>query len=292
MAAGGGEGREKQPGRHGGHTAFVVITRQTQHVLDAVKVRSCRIADSLRALGDDDLLRPSDLPEWNRLTIACHLRFGAAALSRMTRSAVQRLPVAYYPEGRAMQRPQTLVPRPGESPQDVVESLASLCEELNEEWCALDAVSWDLDVVEPPDNRDLGPVPLSRLPLLRLTEVEVHGTDLGLDLGDWSEIFIRSVLPMRLAWLHTRRANHRAIDTALEGSWLLVATDGPTYKVSVNGPKVATQAASPDTRANAIIEASSRDLLALLLGRTFKTPPVIRGDIAFGESFSRAFPGP
>ena len=210
----------------------------------------------------------------------------------MMRSAVQGLPVAYYPEGREVQRPRTLVPLPGESPLGVVESLARLSEELNQEWSALDPAGWGVDVVEPPENRDLGPVPLRHLPLLRLTEVEVHGTDLGLNLGEWSEIFISTVLPMRLEWLNIRRANHRAFDAKLEGSWLLVATDGPTYKVSVDGPNVESQAAGPNTQARAVIEATSRDLLALLLGRSPHTPPVMMGDIAFARSFSRAFPGP
>jgi hypothetical protein len=119
----------------------------------------------------------------------------------MTRSALHGLAVAYYPEGRHAQRPLTLVPLPGESAQDVVESLALLSDELHQEWSALDIAAWDLEVIEPRDNPDLGPIRLGRLPLLRLTEVEVHGTDLGLNLGDWSELFINTVLPMRLEWL-------------------------------------------------------------------------------------------
>jgi hypothetical protein len=133
----------------------------------------------------------------------------------MTRSAVQGVPVAYYPEGREAQRPLTLVPLPGESAQEVVESLALLSDELDEEWSALDLAAWDVEVVEPEDNPDLGPIPLGRLPLLRITEVEVHGTDFGLNLGDWSELFISTVLPMRLEWLNVRRANHRVFDTEL-----------------------------------------------------------------------------
>ena len=210
----------------------------------------------------------------------------------MTRAAVQGLPVAYYPEGRDVQRPRTLVPVPGESPQAVVESLVALCEELDQEWSALGPASWDLDVVEPAENRDLGELSLRRLPLLRLTEVEVHGTDLGLNLGDWSETFISAGLPMRLDWLNIRRANHRAFAEELEGSWLLVASDGPTYWVGVKGPKVEARAASPDTPVRAVIESTSRDLLALLLGRALHTSPVIRGDIEFGRSFAQAFPCP
>ena len=102
----------------------------SRRVADAVIQRTRNIVESLSGLDDDELQGPSGLPEWSRLTIACHLRFGAGTLSRMTRSALQGVPVAYYPEGREVQRGGTLVPLAGESPQDVVNSLARLSEEL------------------------------------------------------------------------------------------------------------------------------------------------------------------
>lgn len=271
---------------------MVLTDPSSSHVIDALGHRSRRITESLHELGEDELLEPSELPEWSRLTIACHLRFGAEALSRMTRAAMAGHAVAYYPEGRDRQRPRTLEPLPGESPAEVVESLALRSEELYQLWSELDAGGWGVTVLEPPDKRDLGPIPLGRLPLLRLTEVEVHGTDLGLSLGDWSKLFVDTVLPMRLSWLNVRRANHRAFDTDLQGSWLLVATDGPTYRVSVDGLRVESRPASRDSQVRAVIEATSRDLLALLLGRPFVVAPAIAGDLAFGRSFSQAFPGP
>jgi len=261
-------------------------------VIDAVVERTRRIVESLTGLGDDELRQPSGLPGWSRLTIACHLRFGAEALARMTRGARAGRAVAYYPDGREAQRPPTLVPLAGESPARVVESLALLSEELHRVWSPLHAGDWSVTVVEPADNRDLGPIALGRLPLLRLTEVEVHGTDLGVGMDDWSELFVDTVLPMRLEWLNVRRANHRAVETDLQGSWLLVATDGPTYRVSVDGPRVESHAAGRDAPASAVIEASSRDLLALLLGRPLRTAPGITGDVVFAGSFSATFPGP
>lgn len=275
------------------HTAAVSASEgSTREILEAIDQRSQGIARSLRALDDEELHQGSELPEWSRLTIACHLRFGAEALIRLTRSATEGVPAAYYPEGREGQRPGTLVPNLDESPHDVVESLSRLNDALIRHWSSLDPTDWDRPVVEPPDNPDLGPLPLRALSLLRLTEVEVHGGDLGLDLADWDTIFVKMVLPMRLAWLNVRRANHRAFDAELEGSWLLVATDGPTYEVIVGGEKVTSRSASAGTQARAVIAASSRDLLALLLGRTPQKPPVISGDIEFGRSFSLAFPGP
>jgi uncharacterized protein (TIGR03083 family) len=258
---------------------------------DAVANRTADIVEAL-SLDADALLAPSELPDWSRLTIACHLRYGADAFSRMTRAAGAGERVAYYPDGRERQRPLSLVPQDEERPIDVVSSLAHHSDDLREAWSSLDEDAWQLEVIEPEDNPDLGSLPVARLPLLRLTEVEVHGSDLGLGLDDWSELFVRVALPFRLDWLNTRRTHHRGFDVGLEGSWLLVATDGPTHLVTATGTTVASHPADPTSPARAVIEAPSRDLLALLMGRAFRTAPRVTGDTGFGQAFSRAFPGP
>lgn len=260
----------------------------------AVARRTGEVVDALAACegARPGLAGPSGLPGWSRLTIACHLRYGALALGRMTEAALAGRPAAYYPEGRERQRDETLVPGPDESPAGVVRSLAGHGEALDRAWAGLTDEQWARTVDEPAGRRDLGPVPLLRLALLRLTEVEVHGTDLDLGLGEWSDTFVSLALPDRIDWLNVRRSNHRVVDDRLEGSWLLVADDGPAYRVSVRGGAVESRPASTAEPAVAVIEAASRDLLALLLGRPFRQEPRYRGDQAFGRAFGRAFPGP
>jgi hypothetical protein len=210
----------------------------------------------------------------------------------MTRAGLSGERAAYYPQGRAGQRPQTLEPAPDEQAGDVVESLRALSAELDRTWNALDRDAWGLAVVEPDDNPDLGTVQLSDLPLVRLTEMEVHGSDLDLGLDDWSDLFVTTALPARLSRLRVRRTNHRPFDDTLEGSWLLVAVDGPAFVVSVQGGVVDSQPADRGQQATAVIEATGRDLLALLLGRPCHRAPTVRGDVVFGRAFSAAFPGP
>jgi hypothetical protein len=210
----------------------------------------------------------------------------------MTKAGVSGREAAYYPEGRASQRPRTLVPAPGEHLHAVVGSLSRLSAELDRLWSSADDGTWNVELREPEDNPDLGTIRLSGLSLLRLTEVEVHGSDLDLGLDDWSDLFVRTALPTRLRQLGLRRTNHRVFDATLTGSWLLVAVDGPTYKVSVSGDAVESLQADPTSAATAVIETSSRDLLALLLGRSLQRPPEIRGNVEFGRAFSAAFPGP
>ena len=182
--------------------------------------------------------------------------------------------------------------RPGESAHDVVASLASRSEELHALWAALAPDEWGRRIAEPDDGQDLGPLTLAQLSLLRLTEVEVHGGDVGLGLGEWSPLFVEVALPFRLEWLNRRRANHRGVDTTLQGSWLLVALEGPTYLVSVSGASVRSAPASPTSPASATITGTKRDLLALLLGPTTGNELQISGDVRFGRAWQRAFPGP
>jgi uncharacterized protein (TIGR03083 family) len=254
----------------------------TQEVVAQIERTTGALLGALGHLDDEGLRVPSTLPGWTRLTIACHLRYGARALSSMTDDAVAGRPTSYYPEGRDEQRPATLRPERGEPPVDVVASLRGESEALHERWRGL--TDWAVEVVEPDGKRDLGSVTLAQLALLRLTEVEVHGTDLGIGLGPWSEVFVREALPMRLAWLPTRRSNHRAVPDDVQMSWLLVATDGgPTTLLTVDAPVVISTPGTSGTEADVVIEATSRELLALLLGRS---------DLPGAAEFGTVFPGP
>jgi maleylpyruvate isomerase len=262
-------------------------------LVDALEHRTTEIVTALAALDQAALVAPSALAEWTRLTIACHLRYGAQALEQMTSGTLAGDRVAYYPEGRARQRPVTLAPAPGEQAGDVVSGLARSSGMLARQWRAMTDGEWQRTVREPEANPDLGSVTLYALLVLRLTEVEVHGLDLDLGLGDWSDTFIGAALPFRLGWLSSRRANHQDVDEELHGSWLIDASGGPTYLVTVGEDGVVDAQPSPSgVPARSRISGSARDVLALLLGRTMTAPLSITGDVAFGRAFSRAFPGP
>lgn len=210
-----------------------------------------------------DLEAPSLLPGWSKLTVVCHLRYGAEAMRQMTMDAVAGRPASYYPEGRANQRPGTLVPRSGESPADVVASLRDASAALDRAWS--DVVDWPMNVREPDDNVDLGPFRLLDLPMFRLTEVEVHGTDLDIGMPDWSDGLIRVGLPTRIERLARR-------NQLTPGAWRLVAEGGPLDGLD----EIVGDGSEPE-----VIRASSRDLFALTLGR-----------INLSDSFAGAYPGP
>lgn len=255
--------------------------------------RAAEVVEALAALSDAELAAPSLLPDWARTTIACHLRFGARTLLAMTQDALAGREASYYPGGRGRQRPGTLVPERGESARDVVASLGEVGRSLDEAWAALSPPEWSLTVHEPADNHDLGSVPLAHLPMSRLTEVEVHGVDIGAGLSDWSPWFVSVALPYRI-WRLGQRVPPAVSGAGERVSWLLTANDGPSCRVAVTAGAVQAEVVeSPATAgAEAVLEATGRDLLALLLGRPLVATLAISGDRAVGAAFPRFFPGP
>lgn len=253
-----------------------------------------RLVEQLRGLSDGDLLGPSALPRWSRLTVVCHLRYGATACRRMTEDALAVRPASYYPGGRARQRPSTLEPGDGEQPADVVASLAAESGLLAKVWAEVPGVGWAAAITEPPDNPDLGAIDLATLALLRLTEVEVHGTDLDVGLGPWSDEFVAAALPLRLSRLARQHIGGPGSRHSPTGRWLLRATDGRSHMVAVAAGDAAVEvtAAEPRTDADAVIEGTGADILALLLGRTARAAVRYEGDEALAAGFGDAFPGP
>ncbi len=259
-------------------------------ISEAARSRTEDIANALGALGS--LSNPTRLPEWTRLTVACHLRYGAIASYRMTHDILSDREASFYPGGRLVQRPGTLVPEPGEGDQQVVASLRQESTKLHDSWARLSESEWQTTAREPAANPDLGETTIAGLALLRLTEVEVHGSDLDLGLCDWSEVFVKSALPFRIGRLASPRSRDRAIVSGVQGSWTLVATDGPSWRVSVSGDEVTTELVDSPGRSDAVIEATSRDLLAILLGRPLVDGHTDRGGTDLAGEFARAFPGP
>ncbi len=268
----------------------------------AVARRQREVVAAVGALDEAELHLPTRLPGWSRLTIVCHLRFGALASDRMTADTMAGRPTAYYPLGRAAQRAATLEPGDGETALDAVASLDEAGRRLDRRWAELDPDGdperWAAEVVEPPDLPDLGSISLRTLALLRLTEVEVHGLDLDLGLSPWSTTFVEAALPHRLLGLARRRSNHRPVDRSVVGSWALVSDDGPGFLIDVGGPDdpdvrvERIEGSAPPDRAAATIAGSSAELLAFILGRRSADELRLGRDLDLARSFLQAFPAP
>ena len=263
-------------------------------LVDAGRVAAARVVDALAALPAADLAAPSRLPGWSRLTVACHLRYGGRASRRMTDDALAGRVTEFYPGGRDHLRPATLRPEPGESPADVVRSLALECDRSIESWGRVPTAAWRTVVREPTDRPDLGPIDLATLALLRLTELEVHGRDLDIGTDGWSTTFVSAALPLRLAGLHRQRrvgADHPLVGR----SWALRPDGAEARLVTLRARDVVVAPLDPaggPPRPEATIAGAPADLLALLLGRPGRAPLRTQGDPAVAAAFTEAFGGP
>ncbi|HVT77725.1 MAG TPA: maleylpyruvate isomerase family mycothiol-dependent enzyme [Acidimicrobiales bacterium] len=258
----------------------------------AIAVAQDAIAAVAQHLDDAGWYAPTLLPGWDRLTVLCHIRYGGEAIERMVRSGLAGAPTLYYPGGRLEQRPGTLHPQPGESPADVLASFVEGGARLNATLATLREDEFRVEIHEPVGSFDIGTQTVEQLLTLRLTEVEVHGGDLLLGLDTWSDTFVAAGLPLRFERLANRLANQPPIDRSYEGTWLLRTTEGDAWTVTLEPRRAEVRYADYDTRSDATITATRRDLLALLLGRPLETEAVYAGDVELAAAFTKAFPGP
>lgn len=260
-------------------------------VAAAVKDRHTELVTLLGDCDERGLTAPTKLPGWDRLTILCHLRYGAEANARMTKDILEGKPTAFYPGGPE-QRPATLVPRSGESASDLVASLAERSAFLDAVWTKIADSEWELPLLEPGENQDLGAITLGHLVVLRLTEVEVHGTDLDIAASDWSDVFVRAALPMRVHWLAERRPHPEIADHTIRGTWVLAPDDGETYSITASSEGVAVDIGDTVGAEVARLHGTRRSLLAFLLGRASIARLDVSGNSDLASRFHQAFPPP
>jgi maleylpyruvate isomerase len=255
-------------------------------VLDHVEGATAALLDAVETASPTELLGPSSLPGWSRLTILAHLRYVAAASRRMTAAALAGRSGAMYPGGRG-HRPATLEPTAGESASAVVASLRAESTALHELWRSLTPAQWATELDEP----ELGTITPSTLLFMRWTEVELHGVDLDLGLGPWSEAFVAAALSPRVRALPRLRRRSDA-DLTVNGSWALVGGD-EIWFVRTSGRTTAVEP-NDDARfeADSVIEGDTRSLVGLLLGRVEPHELELTGDIHLGRAIKKAFPGP
>lgn len=276
------------------------MTVEPGRIVEAIARRERALHAALGRLTDRDLLAETELPGWSVLTVVCHLRYGAAATLRMIDDTVLGRPTAFYPGGRETVRPATLQPEDGESPAAVVVSLVDVSSQLYRRMAAVTDEQWELAIAEPAGNSDLGSVTLRTLAVLRLTEVEVHGTDLAIGLESWSDDFVAAALPMRLHRLAARPPGARPPGgpgaEAIGGIWRVETTDGvcPGLAVTIrsDGASVSVTADDLPPTGAAIMRGSAHDLLGLLLGRVTLDRLELAGDVDTAARFSDAFPPP
>lgn len=257
-----------------------------ERVLSMIEAKSHEICDALDQADPGALGAASRLTGWTRLTVACHLRYGAQATRQVIEATLDGRPGAFYPGGRELQRPFTLRPALGEPEAHVVESLRHEVAELQRTLISLDADAMASLIIEHPDNRDLGEMTVGDLVRMRLTEVQAHGDDLDLELSPWPTDFGKAVIGQRVA-----RVQQRATSSA---GWevLLVVTDASALSATVSAEGVLVDARPAEMTAASRLVGTANAHVAMLLGRGAEADLTKEGDVEQAQAFLASVIGP
>ena len=251
------------------------------------------LSASLARAAGPELTAPSLLDGWSRAHVVAHLTNVADALVRMTHDALADRPTTMYPHGRA-DRDAQIDAVAALSWDELHTKFVQATATLMHIWHAVPWERWG----KPFTETELGTAQFGRLVGLRLTEVEVHHSDLAVGFGprDWSRELTQTCLPLRLASLERYRRRPDA-DQTIDGTWLLVCDDlDRRWRVRADHTDVAIvdieHPSGDDDGADVVLRGTATDLTALLLGRQDPAMLAVSGDTERAAAFKRAFPGP
>src|SRR5258708_24230507 len=138
-------------------------------LLDEIDASTGRFAASLAKVGQRGLAAPAARRSWTRATIAAHLTWVAERYVSMTADALAGVKTTTYPAG-ASERDASLRLFDHATPQQALARLQHASAALVGTWRHLEDQQWSTAMSE----ERIGPMRLSRLVALRLTELEVH----------------------------------------------------------------------------------------------------------------------
>jgi maleylpyruvate isomerase len=168
------------------------VQQQHAQLLARVEDAQQRLNATAAGLTDSAAAAPSALPGWTRGHVLTHLARNADGLANLLRWARTGEQTPMYPsrEARAAGIEAGAARPAAELAADVRESAAALAAEA----ARMPDDAWSVAVRRTPDSESL---PASAVPLMRLTEVEIHHVDLAAGYGyrDWPREFAADVLP-------------------------------------------------------------------------------------------------
>lgn len=170
-----------------------------------VRTAHARLVGHLHDLDPVDPTRPSRLPDWTIGHVLTHIARNADSVLSMLAGRPQ------YPHGRAG-RNADIEAGAGRSWADLLDDVERTATAVDDALAARDDWTGTVDTIG-------GSRPTSMVPFLRLREVSIHHTDLGLgvDMGDLPARYVRTELRlMEMLW----RANKPMGLTPLPGAAL------------------------------------------------------------------------
>lgn len=148
--------------------------------------------DAVTSLGDEDMRRPSLLPDWSIGHLLTHVARNASSHIRRSEAAIQGEVIDQY-AGGAAGRAAEIEEGSKRPAAEILADVRSTAVDLATVWDGLPLGAWT------GRSRDSGGLerPLFELPARRWQEVTVHVVDLGVGIThrDWSEDFVLQWLP-------------------------------------------------------------------------------------------------
>lgn len=156
-----------------------------------------RLLAALDSLSDEDVGRPSLLPDWTVGHVLTHVARNADSHIRRTGAALKGEVVDQYPGGEAT-RAAEIEAGADRTAEQLVDDVRRTATVLDEAWQRLAPEAWE------GRSRDVSgrERSLFELPSRRWQEIEVHSVDLGLGVThrDWPEDFVLVWLPRIREW--------------------------------------------------------------------------------------------
>jgi len=149
--------------------------------LDLMDAQTEILLETVDALSEDDLASASSLPGWSRGHVLAHLAGNAEGLGRRARSMIDEIPRAMYESPEA--RSGDIEWRSGRSIAQHRLALSATHDDARRDFAGLPQARRD-EVVE---IRGGLTVRMGDFPLLRVQEVCIHHSDLGMDCYTWED---------------------------------------------------------------------------------------------------------
>ena len=199
-----------------------------------------RLLQTVAAVTDADVRRPSLLPGWTVGHVLAHLARNADSHVRMLEAAARGEVAGQYPGGNE-QRAADIAAGATRTAQELAEDVAESMMRLEATWRRTPEAAWAHGIGRVASGDEW---PLADLPFYRWREVEIHHADLGLGFGwaDWSDAYVDAELPRALAGLPGRLAP--GVDTAFVDAvpqrrllaWLVGRLEGDAGGLPALGP--------------------------------------------------------
>jgi maleylpyruvate isomerase len=212
-----------------------------------------RLIETVVSVTDDDVGRPSRLPDWTVGHVLTHLARNADSHVRMLEAAARGDVVDQYPGGDD-ERAADIQAGAARPASVLAADVRQAAMRLEAKWAATPAGVWANGAGRMGGNETA----VAELPFLRWREVEVHHADLGLAFSwrDWSDAYVGAELERTVAELPARLPPGLALR-------LEPTDEGRAWTV----PADAAQAL--------VVARPRRELLAWLLGRAGEHDPAL-----------------